>query len=34
MRFMVIIKGNAESQAGISPKPEFMAAIGKCNRRC
>jgi hypothetical protein len=33
MRFMVIIKGNAESEAGIFPKPEFMAAMGKYNRR-
>jgi hypothetical protein len=31
MRFMVIIKGNAESEAGIFPKPEFMAAMGKYN---
>jgi len=29
MRFMVIIKGNAQSEAGILPPPEFMAAAGK-----
>jgi len=31
MRFMVIIKGNAESEAGIFPKPEFMEAMAKYN---
>lgn len=29
MRFMVIIKGNAQSEAGILPPPEFMAAVEK-----
>ncbi len=31
MRFMVIIKGNADSEAGIFPRPEFMEAMGKYN---
>jgi hypothetical protein len=29
MRFMVIIKGNADYEAGVPPSPELMAAMGK-----
>jgi len=29
MRFMLIANGTKESEAGIPPKPELMAAIGK-----
>jgi hypothetical protein len=29
MRFMVIIKGDAKSEAGVMPSPDFMAAVGK-----
>lgn len=31
MRFMVIIKGDANSEAGILPSPEFMAAVSRYN---
>ena len=31
MRFMVIIKGDAKSEAGTLPPPEFIAAVGKYN---
>lgn len=31
MRFMVIIKGDAKSEAGTLPPPEFMAAVAKYN---
>jgi hypothetical protein len=29
MRFMMMIKGNKDYEAGVPPKPELMAAIGK-----
>jgi hypothetical protein len=29
MRFMMMIKGNKDYEAGLPPKPELMAAIGK-----
>ncbi len=31
MRFMVIVKANEESEAGILPGPEILAAMGKYN---
>ncbi len=31
MRFMVIIKGDAKSEAGVLPPPEFMSAVAKYN---
>jgi hypothetical protein len=29
MRFMMIVKANAESEAGLPPSPELMEAVGK-----
>ena len=29
MRFMMIVKANQDSEAGVPPPPELMAAIGK-----
>jgi hypothetical protein len=29
MRFMMIVKANKDSEAGVSPNPELMAAIAK-----
>ncbi|MBZ5720008.1 MAG: YciI family protein [Acidobacteriia bacterium] len=29
MRFMMIVKANRESEAGLPPKPELMAAVAK-----
>ena len=31
MRFMVMVKATKESEAGILPKPEAFAAMGKYN---
>jgi hypothetical protein len=31
MRFMVIVKANEESEAGVLPSPEILAAMGKYN---
>lgn len=31
MRFMVIVKANAESEAGVLPGPEILAEMGKYN---
>jgi hypothetical protein len=31
MRFMVIVKANEESEAGVLPGPEILAAMGKYN---
>src|SRR5690242_19998937 len=31
MRFMVMIKANAESEKGVLPDPQFMAEMGKYN---
>jgi hypothetical protein len=29
MRFMMIVKGNSDYEAGVPPSPELMAAVGK-----
>jgi len=31
MRFMVLVKANADSEAGVMPKEELMTAMGKFN---
>jgi hypothetical protein len=31
MRFMVLVKGNKDSEAGVLPSPELMTAMGKFN---
>ena len=31
MRFMVIVKANADTEAGVMPKQELLAAMGKYN---
>ncbi len=31
MRFMVIVKANKDSEAGVLPSPEILAAMGKFN---
>lgn len=31
MRFMVIVKANADSEAGVMPREEMLAAMGKYN---
>ena len=31
MRFMMVVKGNAESEAGVMPPPEAMEAMSKYN---
>ena len=31
MRFMVLVKANADSEAGVMPSPELLTAMGKYN---
>ena len=31
MRFMIIVKGNADSEAGVMPAPEMFEAMGRFN---
>ncbi len=31
MRFMVLVKANADSEAGVMPSPEMLAAMGRFN---
>jgi hypothetical protein len=31
MRFMVMVKANADSEAGVMPSQELLAAMGKYN---
>lgn len=33
MRFMIIVKANAQSEAGIQPPPESFAAMGRFNEQ-
>lgn len=32
MRFMIIVKANPQSEAGVLPSPEILAAMGKFNQ--
>src|SRR5262249_52942506 len=33
MRFMVLVKANADSEAGVLPDTKILAAMGQCNEQ-